>query len=78
LSGFPGDPSPFVAELERARARVESGGGHLVLLECADPVVRGRVDPFGTPPESFPIMQRLKERFDPERRLNPGRFVGGI
>jgi glycolate oxidase FAD binding subunit len=78
VSGSPGDPSALAAEIERARARVESGAGHLVLLECADSVVRGRVDPFGTPPESFSIMQRLKERFDPERRLNPGRFVGGL
>jgi glycolate oxidase FAD binding subunit len=78
LSGFPRDPSAFVLEVERARTRVESGGGHLVLLECADPVAHGRIDPFGTPPDSFPIMQRLKERFDPDRRLNPGRFVGGL
>lgn len=78
ISGFPGDPNALVAELELGRACVESGGGHLVLLECSDPAMRGRIDPFGTPPESFPIMQRLKERFDPERRLNPGRFVGGL
>jgi FAD/FMN-containing dehydrogenase len=29
-------------------------------------------------PPSFAIMERLKRRFDPQGRLNPGRFVGGL
>ena len=27
---------------------------------------------------SLPLMRRVKERFDPGRRMSPGRFVGGI
>jgi FAD/FMN-containing dehydrogenase len=30
------------------------------------------------PSDTLPIMRELKHRFDPNRILNPGRFVGGI
>jgi glycolate dehydrogenase FAD-binding subunit len=78
IGGFPGDAAGFVAALERARAAAEAAGGNLVVLECGDPVLRERLDVFGALPDAFPIMRRLKERFDPERRLNPGRSVGGL
>jgi glycolate oxidase FAD binding subunit len=35
------------------------------------------VDTWGPVP-ALDLMRRVKERFDPERRLAPGRFVGGI
>ena len=35
-------------------------------------------DVFGPPPESLPLMRALKARFDPDRVLAPGRFVGRI
>jgi FAD/FMN-containing dehydrogenase len=40
--------------------------------------VRATVDVWGPPPPAFALMQRLKNRFDPEQRLNAGRFVGGL
>jgi glycolate oxidase FAD binding subunit len=33
---------------------------------------------WGEPPAAIAQMRALKERFDPNRTLNPGRFVGGI
>jgi FAD/FMN-containing dehydrogenase len=33
---------------------------------------------WGEPPAAIDRMKALKERFDPNRTLNPGRFVGGI
>ena len=36
------------------------------------------IDPWGPTTNAFPLMQQLKQRFDPEGRLNPGRFVGGL
>ena len=35
-------------------------------------------DAFGPPPPALPWMRALKTRFDPQRVLSPGRFVGGI
>jgi len=39
---------------------------------------RGRVDAWGEPPPSFPLMRALKTNFDPKGLCNPGRFVGGL
>ena len=36
------------------------------------------IDAWGPVGNSFRIMEEMKIRFDPERRLNPGRFVGGL
>ncbi|GGO66176.1 FAD-binding oxidoreductase [Nonomuraea cavernae] len=36
-----------------------------------------RVERWG-PVGALPLMRRVKERFDPGRRMSPGRFVGGI
>ncbi|MEE9281552.1 MAG: FAD-binding oxidoreductase [Myxococcota bacterium] len=35
-------------------------------------------DVFGPGPEALPLMRALKQRFDPDRVLAPGRYVGGI
>jgi glycolate oxidase FAD binding subunit len=28
--------------------------------------------------DALDLMRRVKDRFDPERRMSPGRFVGGL
>ena len=33
---------------------------------------------WGEPPAALEQMKALKARFDPNRTLNPGRFIGGI
>jgi glycolate oxidase FAD binding subunit len=77
VCGEPDDAPALAAAIEAARALLADGGGSLVVEE-APPAVRALVDPWGPPPASFPLMAELKRRFDPERRLNPGRFVGGL
>ncbi|HEX2686412.1 MAG TPA: FAD-binding oxidoreductase, partial [Kofleriaceae bacterium] len=72
----PGIPAAITA-VTSARAAIVAGGGSLV-IEVAPDELRAAVDPWGPPPPSFPIMRRLKQRFDPHARLNPGRFVGGL
>ncbi len=32
----------------------------------------------GEQPITLPLMQAIKHQFDPNRTLNPGRFLGGI
>jgi len=36
------------------------------------------VDLWRPLPQSFPLMQRLKEALDPSATLNPGRFIGRL
>jgi glycolate oxidase FAD binding subunit len=73
----PGTPPPAVAAvLARLRAVCTAHGGACVVLE-APPGVEAAVDAWGPVP-ALDLMRRVKEQFDPERRLAPGRFVGGI
>jgi glycolate oxidase FAD binding subunit len=76
-SGEPADAAGLVAAVHEARVAAASAGGSLVVCD-APPAIRGAVDPFGPPPPSIDLMRSLKERFDPDHRLAPGRFVGGI
>jgi glycolate oxidase FAD binding subunit len=69
-----GDPSAVIAALRGLRA-VWSGG--VVLLQPSDEV-RAALDVWGCDAPALPLMREVKRRFDPNRVLNPGRFVGGI
>jgi len=75
--GAVGDAAAMAAAITAARAQLVADGGSLV-VEAAPAALRAAVDVWGPPPGGFPIMQRLKQRFDPDRRCNPGRFVGGL
>jgi len=63
--------------IDEARAALSSCGGSLVVQAMPDSA-RARIDPWGPLPAAFTVMQQLKQSFDPERRLNRGRFVGGL
>ncbi len=51
--------------------------GSLVLWS-AGPELKRAIDPWGPTVAPLPLMRKLKEEFDPQRVLNPGRYVGGI
>ncbi|WP_327044707.1 FAD-binding oxidoreductase [Microbispora sp. NBC_01189] len=68
----PGRVAAFTGEL---RAHLEDEGRVVVL--CAPVEAARRLDRWGRV-GALPLMRRVKERFDPGRRLSPGRFVGGI
>jgi glycolate oxidase FAD binding subunit len=76
-SGPATDPGRAARAVEAARAALLPLGGHAVLAATPE-AVRTEVDPWGPAPASVGTMRRLKAELDPERRLAPGRFVGGI
>ncbi len=51
-------------------------GGSLVVLD-ASAAVKDAIDTWGPIP-AIDLMRRVKDQFDPDHRLAPGRFVGGI
>jgi glycolate oxidase FAD binding subunit len=71
------DLEALVVAVAEARAILGERGGALV-VSAAPPELRARLDVWGPPPSSLPLHARMKARFDPERRLNRGRFVGGL
>lgn len=81
LAGETGSDERFgqgVAEaVNRLRAFAQEAEGNLVVLQ-ASPEVKSRVDVWGLAQKDLALMRRPKAEFDPQRILNPGRFVGGI
>jgi glycolate oxidase FAD binding subunit len=72
------DATLLVGAIERLRSFVAADGGSVV-VERAAPALRGRIDPWGVvEAPALGLMRALKQEFDPERTLNPGRFVGGL
>src|SRR6266851_1091768 len=68
-------PAVASSQLEHLRQKLEAIGGSLTVLHHpahASPVAST------VPSDTLPLMRELKHRFDPNRILNPGRFVGGI
>ncbi len=66
-----------VEAVNRLRAFAQEAGGNVVILK-APPEVKSRVDVWGLAEKALSLMRRPKAEFDPQRILNPGRFVGGI
>jgi glycolate oxidase FAD binding subunit len=77
-AGVPGSTEPDVVArvVGELRAAAGAAAGHAVVL-TAPAAVRQRVDLWG-PVDGLELMRRVKQRFDPDARLAPGRFVGGI
>jgi glycolate oxidase FAD binding subunit len=72
IAGF---PTAVAAHLPQLRRDLEAASGSLTLLKQLEET---SLDCWGTLPDSFPLMREVKRRFDPERILNPGRFLGKI
>jgi glycolate oxidase FAD binding subunit len=64
-----------LAALSILRAKLQRMDGALVVLG-APVAVKDRFDVWGYGGDALPLMQRVRERFDPQGTLNPGRFLG--
>jgi glycolate oxidase FAD binding subunit len=60
--------------VRKVRSAAEAAGGTLVLMSAPDDL-RRNIGAWGTPPPTLPLMQRLKQAFDPGHVINPGRFL---
>ncbi len=66
-----------IAQIERLRARLHPSGGSVFILQIPT-ALRGKLDVWDCNSNALPLMREIKRRFDPNRILNPGRFVGNI
>ena len=65
------------AALPGLRAALAPVDGTAVVLHAPESV-RGHVDHWGPVGDALALMGSVKDRFDPDRLLSPGRFVGGL
>ncbi|WP_328584077.1 FAD-binding oxidoreductase [Streptomyces sp. NBC_00370] len=68
---------PHTTDLAALRAAIAPYDGSAVVLEAPDDVRQG-LDHWGPVADSFGLMTRVKDQFDPGRRLSPGRLIGGL
>jgi glycolate oxidase FAD binding subunit len=78
VAGTLDDAAAAGAAVSSARAALRPLGNGALVLTAAPPALRALADPWGTAPSAIEVMRRLKRELDPEARLAPGRFVGGI
>ena len=72
----PGSEDDVAGTLGELRAAAASYDGTAVIVDAPEHIKR-TVDVWG-PVQGLALMRRIKDQFDPDHRLNPGRFVDGI
>jgi len=69
-----------MARLAQCAKEIVSGAGKnnrgMILRSPLE--LKREMNVWGTPGEDFPLMQRVKQAFDPHGIFAPGRFVGGL
>jgi glycolate oxidase FAD binding subunit len=58
--------------------RAVDGGGGTAIVEQVPLAIKATTDVWGDAGSSVDIMRNLKQQYDPNALLNPGRLVGGI
>lgn len=71
------DAQDAESALARLREAASRTGASLVAESCPLELKR-KVDVFGEPPPSFTLMRRIKEQFDPNGVVSPGRYLGRL
>jgi len=70
-------PDQAITLIEHLRWRLRGSGGSVTALQIPQ-ILRSGIDVWGCDSNAMPLMREIKRRFDPNRILNPGRFVGNI
>ena len=73
-----GAPCDQVSNAVSGLRSIASSVDGYALVEQAPLGAKAEMDVWGDPGPALHLMQRLKDRMDPHRILNPGRYVGGI
>jgi glycolate oxidase FAD binding subunit len=76
LVGEEADADALVRVVAALREAALAGRGSLVVQDAPEELLR-RLDVWG-PVAALEVMRRLRQQFDPNATLNPGRFVGGL
>jgi glycolate oxidase FAD binding subunit len=77
-------PSPEASDVERLQAYLQALEGCVArcqgrrVVERAPVAVKQQCQVWGPPGDDFALMRAIKASFDPQHRLNPGRFLGGL
>jgi glycolate oxidase FAD binding subunit len=66
-------PESAVSRMREIRNLAEKTGGFLSLLEAPDEI-KQNLDVWGYMGNALSVMQALKQKFDPQNILNPGRI----
>jgi glycolate oxidase FAD binding subunit len=77
ITGAPADDQRIASAIRDAREVLVKARGSLT-VEAAPVAIRQLVSMWGEVGGALSLMQATKQKFDPGRRLAPGRFVGGI
>jgi glycolate oxidase FAD binding subunit len=64
-------------KLAEIRRMAQARGGQMIILRAPDEI-KNQIDVWGEVGPGSGLMRALKEKFDPHRLLNPGRFAAGI
>jgi glycolate oxidase FAD binding subunit len=67
----------WLDRLAEMRRMAQARGGQMLILRAPDEI-KSQIDVWGEVGPGRGLMRALKEKFDPEALLNPGRFVAGI
>ncbi len=71
-----GEPEKVKSAVASLRQTTTTTGGHLV-VQRAPRALREQIDVWG-PLQNSSLMRKLKQEFDPQGILNPGRFAPGV
>ena len=67
----------FTGEFSRLIGLAQQQRGHAVMFAAPAQLKQG-VEVWGPAPPALALMREIKQQFDPQAILNPGRFVGGF